>query len=177
MVTRARHFICRVRTPLRSLDPVELFQSSPVMRRRFLLLSFIVLAALSGCSASFSASSIPRAGSLPARGQPSCADAIVSRVYFGANSSAGPVTDDAWRQFLEQSVTPKFPDGLTVVSGEGQWRGKSGAIDRERSRVLEVVHADDTESRAKVTEIANAYRTRFRQEAVMIVRHVAEQCF
>jgi hypothetical protein len=45
----------------------------------------------------------------------------------------------------------------------------------EDASVLEVVHARDAATNAKLAEIAQAYRQRFNQEAVMGVRTPVEQ--
>lgn len=89
-------------------------------------------------------------------------------VYFGRNRPDGGVVSDAeWRGFLDEVVTPRFPAGLTVVAAAGQWRGASGAVERERAEVLTVLHAGDGTSRAAVAEVVAEYKRRFRQEAVL----------
>ncbi len=45
----------------------------------------------------------------------------------------------------------------------------SGAIVREASFVLEIVHADDAASEQAVQAVRADYRTRFRQDAVLRV--------
>jgi hypothetical protein len=95
---------------------------------------------------------------------------VLDRLYFGRSiPGGGSVSDDDWSVFLRDSVTPRFPDGLTVWRAEGQWREASGAIVREASFVLEIVHADDAVSEQAVQRVRADYRTRFRQEAVLRV--------
>src|SRR5262245_39608610 len=54
-----------------------------------------------------------------------------TELYFGMNKpGGGEVTDEEWSNFLSEEVTPKFPDGFTVVEGYGQWRDKEGKIVR-----------------------------------------------
>jgi len=79
----------------------------------------------------------------------------------------GAVSDDDWSAFLREAVTPRFPDGLTVWRAEGQWREASGAIVREASFVLEIVHSGDAASEEAVELVRADYRSRFRQEAVL----------
>src|SRR5690606_41197674 len=44
-------------------------------------------------------------------------------LYFGTQRPGGaPVTEAEWAAFLDEKVTPRFPDGLTVLTGNGQWR-------------------------------------------------------
>jgi hypothetical protein len=91
-------------------------------------------------------------------------------LYFGVQRPGGIVSPDEWADFLRATVTPKFPDGLTVWSASGQWRSGDGSLVREDSYVLNLVHADDIASEAAVRAIVAAYKSRFAQEAVMRVR-------
>jgi hypothetical protein len=89
-------------------------------------------------------------------------------VYFGRNRPGGGIVTDAeWQGFLDQVVTPRFPAGLTVLSANGQWRGASGRVERERAEVLTVLHAGDAAARRAVAEVAAEYKRRFAQEAVL----------
>lgn len=95
-------------------------------------------------------------------------------VYFGRNRpGGGTVADDEWRAFLDDVVTPRFPSGLTVIEAVGQWKGASGAVERERSEVVTFLHAGDPAARAAVSEIAAEYKRRFAQEAVLRERSTA----
>jgi hypothetical protein len=95
-------------------------------------------------------------------------------LYFGRNRpDGGKVTDDEWQAFLDQVVTPRFPDGLTVTSARGQWRGASGQVETEASQVLTLLHAGDANARRRVAGIADEYKRRFGQEAVLRERSAA----
>ena len=89
-------------------------------------------------------------------------------VYFGRNRPGGGVVSEAeWQDFLDQVVTPRFPNGLTVVHGDGQWRGQSGMVEREQAEVLTLLHGGSAESRKAVAEVVSEYKQRFGQEAVL----------
>jgi hypothetical protein len=89
-------------------------------------------------------------------------------LYFGRNRPDGGIVGaDEWRVFLDEVVTPRFPDGLTVLHATGQWRGASGSVEQEASEVVTVLHAGDAAARGKVAEIAAEYKHRFHQEAVL----------
>ena len=46
---------------------------------------------------------------------------------MGRNNQSGEVVDDAaWTRFLEDAVTPRFPDGLTVLDGQRPVAGLGG---------------------------------------------------
>ena len=39
-----------------------------------------------------------------------------------STSDGGEVSEEEWLAFLADTVTPRFPDGLTVLDAAGQWR-------------------------------------------------------
>jgi hypothetical protein len=95
-------------------------------------------------------------------------------LLFGlGKQSGGEVSEEEWRTFLQAEVTPRFPDGLTVVTAYGQWRDRSGEIAREPSRVLVIWHRRGTAGEADIEAIRQAYKTQFGQESVMRVDGVS----
>ena len=94
-------------------------------------------------------------------------------LYFGTTTPGGIVSADDWADFLRTSVTPRFPQGLSVWPAAGQWLGKDGKIAREPSFVLNVVHADDDAAEHAIQAIRQDYETRFAQEAVLRVKSAA----
>ncbi len=89
-------------------------------------------------------------------------------LYFGRNRPGGTVSDSEWQSFLADVVTPRFPQGLTVMEGVGQWRSAdTSAIEQERSEVVTLFHPDTEAARRSVHEIALEYKRRFQQEAVL----------
>lgn len=112
--------------------------------------------------------------------QPPCPQglgpATLASAYFGRTSGGEEIVTDAeWARFMDQVVTPAFPDGLTVLDGAGQWRGRSGAISRQRSKVLVVAlpDGDAATAQARLAPVIAAYRERFRQESVMVTTEAA----
>jgi hypothetical protein len=93
-----------------------------------------------------------------------------TEMFFGA----GRVSDAEWKQFLAREVTPRFPDGLTALDGYGQWKAPSGAIAKERSRVLILMHNEDASSSQRIEAIRATYKRQFHQSSVMRVD--AEDC-
>lgn len=90
------------------------------------------------------------------------------RLYFGRNRGGEEVvSDEEWAVFVRDIVTPHFPDGLTVLDGEGQWQTVSGAIERERSKVLVVLAPLDSDAPARLATVANGYKGHFGQESVI----------
>jgi hypothetical protein len=93
---------------------------------------------------------------------------VLDTLYFGRNRpSGGPVREAEWRQFLNETITPRFPDGLTVMKATGQWQTTNGRIEQEASKVVTVLHNGDPTARGRISEIVAEYRQRFDQEAVL----------
>lgn len=93
-----------------------------------------------------------------------------AELFFGRNIGDAPGVSDAdWRAFVDQEVTPRFPDGLTVIDAAGQWRGPGGSVIREPSKVLLVVLSGEHGERDRLDAIRAAYKVRFRQDAVMLL--------
>jgi hypothetical protein len=90
-------------------------------------------------------------------------------LYFGGGGTAG-VTQRRWSRFLAQEVTPRFPDGLTVVDGAGQWREAAGKrIVRERTRIVTIAIAAGEVVADRIDTVVAAYKRRFRQKSVGVI--------
>ena len=122
---------------------------------------FLALA-LAGCATAPGAPCDP-----PAREQ------VQDLLYFGTRTPTGEVTPAEWAEFLADTVTPRFPAGLTVWPPQGQWRDVDGTPVREDSYVLNLVHPADAANERAIAEIVAAYRERFRQQSVLRVRSLA----
>ena len=96
------------------------------------------------------------------------------QLFFGRSNADGEVvSDEAWTAFLADTITPRFPNGLTVVDGAGQWRDSAGVILRERSKVLIILTAPGEEGMRLTDEISQEYEARFGQESVLRVVRTA----
>jgi hypothetical protein len=90
---------------------------------------------------------------------------VRSELYFGA------VSDEEWEGFLDNEVTPRFPDGLTYLEGYGQWRNSAGVITEEDSIVLIIFYPLEfaADASANLEEIRTEYKEQFDQESVLRV--------
>jgi len=99
--------------------------------------------------------------------------ALELNLYFGRDRQGrGEVSEAEWATFLAQEVTPRFPDGLSVINVAGQSRGATGPVEREKTKLLVVVVFDAPAHRAKVQAIVEAYNKRFGQHGVFRTEHV-----
>jgi hypothetical protein len=95
-----------------------------------------------------------------------------TELFFGtAKPDGSVVTDDQFRQFLDLVITPRFPDGLTLLEGDGQFRGDTGVIVKEKSFVLILLYPieDFREGSQKINVIRDRYKEKFQQESVLRV--------
>jgi len=99
-----------------------------------------------------------------------------TELYFGRSiPGGGQVSDDEWKKFLAGVVTPRFPNGFTILKATGQYREKNGTVDKEPSEVLVFFYPmrSRTASRRKIEEIRRAYIKHFKQESVLRVDYQA----
>jgi len=97
--------------------------------------------------------------------------AVELNLYFGRDKPGGEVSEAEWAAFLAQEVTPRFPDGLSVINVAGQSRNYSGPVGRERTKLLIVVVFDAPAHQAKAEAIVAAYNKRFGQHGVFRTEH------
>ncbi len=93
------------------------------------------------------------------------------QLFFGRTMRGGElITDAAWNSFLADSVTPRFPDGLTVLEARGQWRQRAtGRVISQPSTVVEIVTEGLAADYAKFAAIRAEYKAKFAQESVGLV--------
>ncbi|WP_024278189.1 DUF3574 domain-containing protein [Xanthobacter sp. 126] len=98
---------------------------------------------------------------------------IETKLLFGLASADGSgVSEQEWEGFLASEVTPRFPDGLTVVAAYGQVKGEAhgtAQVVREGMRLVLIYHPDTPEAAAKLAEIRKVYSERFHQWGVLQV--------
>lgn len=95
-----------------------------------------------------------------------------TELYFGRNKPDGAeVSQKDFDEFLSGFVTERFPDGLTVLKGRGQFLNSEGEIERERSVVLILFYpvSARNEKSVKIEEIREEYKKRFQQQSVLRV--------
>lgn len=97
---------------------------------------------------------------------------VTVEMLFGRNiGNVTGVTEGDFQAFLDDEVTPRFPDGFTVMDTSGQYRSGEGALVREPGKLLLIaLPARGTGTGvAALDETAEAYKRRFRQESVGII--------
>lgn len=96
-----------------------------------------------------------------------------AQLFFGRNVGASRTVSEAdFRKFMEEEVTPRFPDGLTVMDGGGEWRGAENQLIREASKVVLIV-LPKRGAGDRIDAVREAYKTRFKQDSVLLVTQAA----
>jgi len=106
---------------------------------------------------------------------------VDTKLYFGlgpADHSDVGISEARWRDFLDHEVTPRFPNGLSVIDVYGQWQGKTQtAPERLRSKLLIIDYPDTQESREKIDAIRAAWKKLTGDQSVLRVTQPADVSF
>lgn len=96
---------------------------------------------------------------------------VRTELFFGRSKPDGStVSSQEWQMFLDQKVTPRFPDGLTVLMGMGQFRDDSGTILAEDSVLVILLYPlPGRDSSQKIEQIRKDYKEAFQQQSVLRV--------
>ena len=97
---------------------------------------------------------------------------VRTELFFGtAQPDGGAVTEEQFLAFLDAQITPRFPDGLTLLKGKGQFRGESGILIKEESFLLILLYPveDRRVSNRRIEAIRRLYKEAFQQESVLRV--------
>jgi hypothetical protein len=97
-----------------------------------------------------------------------------TELYFGLSRQDAPeISDEEFQGFVDRVVTPRFPDGLTLLTGYGQYRGGSGVVQRETSKVLILFYPLTLRRNRAIENIRARYKEEFDQQAVLRVDDVS----
>jgi uncharacterized protein DUF3574 len=97
---------------------------------------------------------------------------VRTELYFGtARQDIAPVSDAEWGYFLDFVITKRFPEGLTIITADGQFQDDSGNVIKEKTFVLILLYPlKEWEKRNESIEfIRDAYKKAFKQQSVLRV--------
>ena len=96
-----------------------------------------------------------------------------AQLFLGRKNVGPRASEPDLQQFIDQEITPRFPDGVTVVNGGAQWQGSENVLMREAAKVVHIVLPAKGDMNGKLEAVRKAYRTRFKQESVLVVTQPA----
>ncbi len=126
---------------------------------RIRLAAALALFAAAGCAQS------------PACLLPSEKPMVLAQLFFGRDIPGRlPLTDAEWSGFAAQVISREFPDGFTVLDGDGQWLDpQTNVISREPTKILLVAADPSADLEARLAAVIESYRSRFDQKSVGLV--------
>ena len=149
----------------------------PTRRTMRVALSLLLSASLAACaSAPAPAPAAEVTSSLhgdAARPASAPAGWVRSELYFGVGKAnvdpaVEAIGEAQWREFLDREVTPRFPDGLTVIDGYGQWTFRGNPQpNRLQSKVLVILHEDSPRRLADIEAIRLAWKQAHGHQSVL----------
>lgn len=93
-----------------------------------------------------------------------------TELLFGLSRSNAPdITEEEFQGFIDLQVTPRFPEGLTLLAGDGQFQDSAGNIIQEGSKLLILLYPFSKARSALVDEVRAEYKSAFQQESVLRV--------
>ncbi len=130
------------------------------------VLSALLTAMLAGCAGHMRRVAI----------EPPCPDGgykATAELVFGRVSETGGagVSEADFAQFLDTEVSPRFPEGLTVIDAEGRWTPPAGSMIREPAKLVMIVLPGARDDMGKLNAVRQAYKKRFNQQSVLLLTH------
>ena len=92
-----------------------------------------------------------------------------TELFFGLSKPDGTVSEAEFQQFMDTEVTPRFPEGLTLIAATGQYQNAAGSLVQEGSKLLILLYPFSKKDSSAVEEIREAYKAAFQQESVLRV--------
>src|SRR5688572_30508352 len=113
-----------------------------------------------------------RATTVVLAGSVASAKYIRTELYFGmSRKGSTDISEVEFQRFIDEFVTPRFPEGLTILDASGQWREGNSTVTKERSKVMILVYLrkERRDAGQKIEEIRAEYKRKFSQQSVLRV--------
>lgn len=85
-----------------------------------------------------------------------------TELYFSlgpVEGGAGSIAPARWAKFLDEEVTPRFPDGFSTLDAYGQWRDRGAAQpERLNTKVIVILHENNPRHEADLEAIRLAWK-------------------
>ena len=92
---------------------------------------------------------------------------VRTELFFGMSRPGGRITERQFADFVDDAVTPRFPEGLTLHSALGQFQLENGEIIEEKSKVLVLLHDGSDVVEKEIEQIRGDYVGAFDQQSVL----------
>jgi hypothetical protein len=91
-----------------------------------------------------------------------------AQLFLGRQTPGFAIQPWDLQRFVDQEITPRFPDGVTVLDGGAQWQGNENILIRDAAKVVLIVFPEKGDG-GRVAAVRAAYRQRFNQDTVVLV--------
>jgi hypothetical protein len=100
---------------------------------------------------------------------------MVVELFFGRDiPGRAPLTDSEWSDFAASVLSKEFPQGFTVMDGDGEWRDPATqSITREQTKMLIVAAPNPPDLAARTSRIRDAYSRAYHQTSVGVLTYAA----
>ncbi|MBW4476534.1 MAG: DUF3574 domain-containing protein [Tolypothrix brevis GSE-NOS-MK-07-07A] len=99
-------------------------------------------------------------------------------LYFGLSKPGGDtISELEWQLFLNQVVTPRFREGLTIIDTYGQYLNSSGKLTREKTKLVILIYENSPMKNQMIQEVITSYKRKFKQESVLRVTSTVKVSF
>lgn len=89
-------------------------------------------------------------------------------LFFGRNiAGVGEVSEQQFQAFVDRTITPQFPDGLTIFDADGQFLDSSNTLIEEPAKVVSLILEDTQTNETAIDTIVESYLQQFQQESVL----------
>lgn len=96
-----------------------------------------------------------------------------TELYLGRTIGiSGYVSDKHWIEFIDNTVSHRFPSGFSIMELTGQWKNISDeVIIREKTMMIIICHHNTIESNNHIDSIKTTYKCLFDQDSVMEISY------
>lgn len=95
---------------------------------------------------------------------------IKTELFFGLCRPDGSIVSESeWDRFVDEYITPRFREGLTIVDANGQWMMRTGEVVKEKTKIVILLHVDNEAVNASIEYVRDTYKKLFQQESVVRV--------
>jgi hypothetical protein len=99
-------------------------------------------------------------------------------LYFGLGLPNGQnLSEEQWQNFLDREITPRFPDGLTVVDAYGQYLNRNGKLSQEKTKWVILIYKPRRDREQALQVLIDHYKQQFHQESVLRVTSTVQARF
>jgi len=135
-------------------------------RSALLVLSAVCATGLAAC-----VTHPPKLATVAAHPCPNGGFRQTAQLVFGRVSvdGKGGVSEADFARFLDGEVSPRFPQGMTVIDAEGRWTPPAGSMIRTPAKMVMIVLPGAPDDEKKLDAVRLAYKTRFHQPSALLM--------